>query len=298
MLVADWIEMDSLFFGDPDEGVGIAEYVGHFIEEQLYDDQDFCTEFFQSVFSVLNVRRTLGGPQYPLAFTNQEVHRDRSWEEVPALTFCLALSVLGRYSGYADWVAGDYVEQGDLFERLTANAMAAWLPEWDVTRTGWGGGEGTPLADLLDGIADMTEETIRAEAASFIGDDEKDIGVDVAAVRHFSDGRASLPVIFAQCASGRDWKSKLPSPDTSRWKQLVTLTHSPLKAFSMPFHLDDSAYAVRRSQFKGLLMDRQRLLPPSVESEWLDDHTAGALIAWLTARRDWLQSNYWLSPTT
>jgi len=116
--------------------------------------------------------------------------------------------------------------------------------------------------------------------------------MDIAAVRRFRDGRAALPVIFGQCASGRDWTAKLATPDAARWKQLLTLTHTPLKAFSMPFRLLDHDYDIRPSQYKGLLMDRLRLLPWGLESNWIERATRVAVINWLVPRREWLLTNY------
>jgi hypothetical protein len=207
------------------------------------------------------------------------------------LTFCILVSVAPYYSGYTEWVGGNYVAQGELFERLTAASFQRVLPEWEVTRTGWNGGGGVSLAQLMTQVADATDEIVRTEAPAFVGDAEKDLGVDVAAVRRFADGRAALPVMFTQCASGRDWHRKILTPDTSRWKQLVTFTHSPLKSLSLPFCLDQREYATRRSQCKGLLIDRLRLLPPGDES-WLDPETREALIEWITPRLAWLEEHF------
>ncbi len=256
-LVADWLELGVLLFDDDDEGITVHECVDYFVEEQIYRDQGFCAAFFESVFGELRTRTQLFGTDYPISIDpSLRLTCAEPWREHTALAFCLLVSTAPFYSGYTDWVGGDYVQQGALFEAITAAALGRWFPEWEVTRTGWGGGIGTPLIELLDEIAASTMETVRTEAPAFVAAAEKDLGMDIAAVRRFPDRRAALPVIFGQCASGRDWKHKLHTPDTSRWKQLLTLTHTPLKAFSLPYRLVDGDYTVRRSQCKGLLLDR------------------------------------------
>jgi hypothetical protein len=292
-VVADWLELGVLLFDEDGDGITLPECVDLFIEAQIYDSQDFCTELFESVFSELRTREQVFGDDYPMVIDPVTRLELRSpWSESPALTFCLLLSVAPHYSGYTEWVAGDYVAQGELFERLTAQAFNHVFPEWEITRTGWNGGGGVSTTELMSRIADATDEAVRAEAPGFVGVAEKDLGVDLAAVRRFSDGRASLPVIFTQCASGRDWPRKILTPDTSRWKQLITFTHSPLKSLSLPFRLNEGEYSSRRSQCKGLLMDRLRLLPRGTESSWLDASTRDDLIAWIGPRRNWLVENF------
>lgn len=293
MVVTDWLELGVLAFDGERGGVSVPECIDLFIEEQVYDSQDFCAEFFDSVFAELRTRRLNFGSQYPIEIdpTGPSLVACTDWQAAPALTFCLLLSVAPYYSGYTEWVGGNYVAQGELFEQLTAAALQRALPDWEITRTGWNGGGGVNLTELLTIMADATDEIVRTEAMSSVGAAEKDLGVDVAAVRKFPDGRASLPVVFAQCASGRDWPGKILTPDTSRWKQLVTFTHSPLKSLTLPFRLDENEYAQRRSQCKGLLMDRLRLLPPGDES-WLDAETQQALIGWLEPRLAWLRLNF------
>ena len=243
LVVADWLELSALLYDFDDEGVTIHECVSYFLEQQVYDSQEFCNAFFEFVFSEIRARRQILQSQYPITVDENQRLVSAPWVDTPALSFCLLLSVAPFYSGYSEWVHGNYVDQGALFERLTEAALTHWFPEWEVTRTGWCGGGGIALATLLGDMASATIEIVRTEAADVLTGAEKDLGVDIAAVRRFPDGRASLPVIFAQCASGENWITKLATPDTSRWKQLLTLTHSPLKAFSLPFRLDDRDYA-------------------------------------------------------
>jgi hypothetical protein len=294
IIVADWLELGLLVF-DPDaEGMSIPDCVDLMVEGHIYESQDFCREFFDSVFGELRERQSNFGNDYPLTFASGGLRliATGSWRDSAALTFCLLLSALPNYSGYSEWVAGHYVEQGELFERVSAAAFAQLFPEWDVMRTGWNGGDGVVTLDsLMTSVADATDEVVRTEAAAFVGVAEKDLGVDVAAVRRFTDRRASLPTMFAQCASGRDWPKKLATPDTSRWKQLVTFTHSPLKSLALPFRLTDDEYRQRRSQCKGLLMDRFRLLPQGDES-WLEAGVRDALVAWIEPRIEWLNEHY------
>ena len=292
-VVADWIEALVLFFEEQGgDGISVPDCVDYLIEEQIYDDQDYCTEFIGSVFAEIRFRASTCD-RYPIVIDdNRTVRSVAEWREHPALAFCIVVSLLPFYSGYSTWVDGDYNEQGLLFEKITEAALRSWFPQWEVFRTGWAARDGTSIADLLNLIAERTVEVVRSEAPSILTGDEKDLGMDIAAVRTFPDGRPSLPVIFGQCASGRNWPDKLPTPDASRWKQFLTLTHTPLRAFSLPFRLLGPDYESRRSQFKGLLMDRSRLIPGEGEDSWLDDDTRVEIAAFVDERLVWLADTY------
>jgi hypothetical protein len=289
MLAADWLEAGVLVFDPYDEGLTQPEVVDYLIEQHIYEDQDHCAEFVESIFAEIRARMRCGGGGYPVSI---DTYGRLLGNDAVALSFCLLLSILSHYSGYTTWVAGNYVEQGELFELLTEESMAHTLPGWEVRRTGWGGGQVTSLPDLLNIVAEITRESVAADAPQFIGDDEKDFGLDIAAVRPFGDGRPALLVIFGQCASGENWTEKFHAPNTSRWKDLLTLTHTPLRAISFPFRLDERAYTTRRSQYQGLVMDRLRLLPPEPESVWLSDDLRSRIEDWTNERADWLRARY------
>lgn len=293
IVIADWLELAVLMFDEDAEGITRAECVALFVKEGIYDSQDFCAEFFESVFSELRTRQRIFGLDYPIRLDEAgRLAAEGDWTETPGLAFCLLVSTAPYYSGYSKWVGGNYVAQGELFERLTTEALMRTFPQWNVSRTGWNGGGGVTIMELVGRVAGATDEVVRAEAEQSVGEREKDLGVDVAAVRRFGDDRASLPVIFTQCASGRDWHRKILTPDTSRWRQLVTFTHSPLKALSLPFRIGEFEYRSRRSQCKGLLMDRLRLLPTGAEASWVGGDTRRDLVEWLARRREWLIDHF------
>lgn len=293
ILAADWLELSVLLFGASNEGITQPEIVDYLIEEQIYDDQDFCSEFVQSAYGEIRGRIDRYGGDYPIAV--DETGRmlcQWPWTQSLALTFCLTLSIAPSYSGYSAWVGGHYEEQGELFEYVTLSAMQFWFAGWDIRRTGWSGGTGVALVDFIDSVADQLIESVHEASYSCVANEEKDLGLDLAAVLPFPDGRAAVPAIFGQCASGRNWSDKLQTPDASRWRDLLTLTHTPLRAFSFPFVLNSRDYETRRSQFKGVLMDRIRLLPSGLDAEWLDDSIADRISRWIVARRDWMLAHY------
>lgn len=289
MLAADWLEASVLSFDPYTEGLTRPEVVDYLIEQHIYEDQDHCAEFVESIFAEIRARMRCGNGRYPVSIDN---YGRLLGSDAVALSFCLFLSILPYYSGYTAWVDGDYAEQGELFELLTEEAMAHSLPGWEVKRTGWSGGYGTSLTDLLDDIAEITRESVTVEAPEFVGAEEKDLGLDIAAVRPFGDGRPALPVIFGQCASGENWPKKLHTPNASRWKRLLTFTHTPLRAFSFPFRLNEDDYPKRRSQYQGLVMDRLRLLPPEPESVWLSDSLRSRIEVWTETRAGWLREHH------
>jgi len=148
-VATDWLELLVLTSAEPWSAHNISDILA---EGDVYRDQGFAAEFVESMWAEVRRRAASMEAGYPLAV---EPDRVSPIEGVPhaALLFCLLLSVGPHYSGWSTQFGGDYTEQGDLFERLVADALKHWLPSWDIVRTGWGDGNQIPLEGLVDTVA-------------------------------------------------------------------------------------------------------------------------------------------------
>jgi len=291
-VATDWLELVSLLTPG---GWSIPDIVDVLIEGGIYVDQDFASEFVESMIAEVRRRVSTMAGSHPLMIDPSSRVVAIEGRPFTGLLFCLLLSVGNSYSGWSDQFNNNYVQQGTLFERLTVDALRASFPGWEVLPTGWGDGQQIPLPDLVNALAEATREDVIPGWQNWVAAQGKDVGLDVAVVRRFADGAGGLPVMMWQCASGANWKSKLSSPDTKAWNRLVTLTHTPLRGLTTPVAIPLEEVKARRNTSHGVLLDRYRLLPPSSEADWLAATTKDDVDVWNAARCTWLVTHYPLS---
>ena len=64
--------------------------------------------------------------------------------------FCMALSYSNWYPKWARQFGQDYNEQGELFEKLTKEAMEKFFPDWVIHRTGWSRTQAIRLNEVVE----------------------------------------------------------------------------------------------------------------------------------------------------
>ncbi len=262
------------------------------MEADVYREQSFASEFVESIGAELRRRCARLGTGYPIDLLPTGAFRATPGAPSEALRFCLLLSVGTRYSDWSKQFDSDYSEQGELFERVVADALQFWFPSWNVVRTGWGDGNQLALEDLVSEVAQVTCEDVIEGWEDYVRAQAKDLGLDVAVVRSFGDSFGGVPAMMFQCASGEDWPTKLSTPDTKAWNRVISLTHTPLRGFSTPVVIPLDEVRSRRNQAHGVLLDRYRLLPPVPELDWLEDATGRSIAEWSNARTEWLQQRF------
>lgn len=90
----------------------------------------------------------------------------------------------------------------------------------------------------------------------------KDVGVDLLIWRHFSDRRANTLVLVGQCASGRDWPSKLATPAIRKLEDCLSETRNGawVNCFCTPFHIAEKNWRDSARAHDGVICDRIRLV--------------------------------------
>jgi len=284
VLLCDWIEASAVLC----EGeLSRAAVLDNLITEKIYDDQTFCSQRLEDVWSELRRRHLCLGHGSPVVFTGQTLRVAADWREIPALSFCLYLSIAPFYSTYHEQFGPDYTQQGKLFERLTVEAVSASFSGWFVQATGWSASNAVQLKDVVPVLAASIRQEV-GKLETYGTDKAHESGLDLAWFRPFPDRRGGYPVYLLQCASGRGWPKKLHTPELATWRKLIDFTHPPAKAFACPFALLEDEFVRRTNQVEGLLLDRYRLLVPGVpEGEWLSGDLKGSLVEWLEPRIEW-----------
>ena len=281
----DWVEATTLI---AEEELSPTNIVDFLIEEHLYDDEDFATEYVSYRWSDLESRLSWLGCHSPIAFRDRWMVRRLGWKEVPAHSFCLVVSFGPLNNGWDAKFGPDYTKQGELFELVTMAAMELRFTGWQFLHTGWRRDDGSKLPDVVSKIASHVKEPV-GYVEEYASDQANEAGVDLVWHLPFADQRCGAPVYLAQCASGSNWIDKVGEPNVDEWIRIVKFPTTPSKAFSLPFSLSDEDLRQQSTRTRGLLLDRYRLLAHDVsENEWVPEHVQQELIEWLEPRVEWI----------
>lgn len=281
-VLADWMEACALL-GDSQRMPG-SELVDSLIEEEIYDDQDFCWAAINDGLKEIRRRSKLSTP-FALAVSRRGIDRSiSSWREAPVHCFLLLLTLAQRYDKWVKVMPIDYNLQGELFEEVTRESLVRQFPGWVIHPTGWSKTHPTKLPELVSHLAGLLGE-IEGEVAAWADPEAKEAGLDLLCYRPFPDGHVGVPLLMLQCASG-DWKEpgKLKTPDLEIWTKLVTFASRPKKAFATHFSFRKDEFRKVSGRVDGVLLDRYRLLGNVAEGEWVSVELKTRLLDWLELR--------------
>ena len=281
-VLCDWIEGSLLLLEDdeiPDSDVHEI-----LLESGIYTGQDLAWGIVADAWSELRRRQGWIREHSPIAFVGRRIKRLRPWREVPAHSFCLALTLAKYYPKWARGFGKNYTEQGELFEQVTKSALEALLPGWRIHSTGWTRTNAKKLKDVVDEVWGHLREPSIDDLSLLAGEEANEAGLDILCYRPFPDERTGIPVFLLQCASGAHWEDKVRTPPLSLWTKIVRFS-SPRKAFAIPFALLDREFSNKSVLVEGMLMDRYRLLSAALhDPDWVPPQLRARLVNWLTPR--------------
>lgn len=281
-VLADWMEACALFHDDG--RLPASAVVDYLMEEEIYDEQDFCWEAVDEGLREIRRRSKLSIP-FPLIVSDRRIDRSvASWRDVPVHCFLLLLSLAQRYDNWTEVMPIDYNLQGELFEEVTRESLASQLPDWVIRSTGWSRTKPTKLAELVSDIAGWLGE-LQGEVREWTDPDAKEAGLDLLCYRPFPDGHVGIPLLMLQCASG-DWKEpgKVKTPDIDIWTKIVIFASTPKRAFATHFSFLKIQFRKVSAKVDGVLLDRYRILSPQAEAKWVSAQLRERLLEWLDAR--------------
>lgn len=274
-VLADWIEGSALF---EESRVSKTDVLDILSEEGVYSDMDLARAFISDVWKELKYRIKHGRIN-ALNIDANGIEQTDSWENFPAYSFCLALSLREWYS----CTDNSYIEQGELFERLTECSLTA--RGWRLLRTGWSSTNQNNLVELVQKISLHLGHPVGYDVEQRASPKAKDAGLDLVCDQPFLDSRGGSPLYFFQCASGAHWKKKTMTPDLRFWEKLIDFSNSPIRGFAIPYVLSPKDFRYVSNSINGMLLDRLRLfgLPDGVDN-WINPELKSDLKAWLTPR--------------
>ena len=284
-LFLDWLEATSVFL---EKELSQTDVVNHLVQEQLVENQDFASKFVLSAWTGLQRRLSWLGSYSPIVFKDRWMVRRLDWQDVPAYSYCLVVSLGSKYNDWHAKFGPNYTEQGRLFESITKAAMEAQFSGWRFLETGWSRDNTSNLAAVIDDLISKIDER-KGNPGDYLDLNAKDAGVDLVWHLRFADSRGGAPIYLAQCASGKNWREKVNEPNIKEWTKIVDFAVPPSKAFALPFSLSDRELRRQSNRAGGLLVDRYRLLAQKVsEEDWIPSLLRSELIDWLDPRIDWI----------
>lgn len=283
-VLCDWIE-GSILFDENKNAFSVMDVADVLVDSGIYDDQDFAMQIVGDAWWELERRLDRITSMKPFSITYPRVEpRIDSWEDVPAYSFCILLSLGRCYQNWEECVAGgNYGAQGEIFELLTQESLEKQFSDWQVERTGWSRTQPASLRDVVNQVAAWLGKTARDHVNP--NSKEKDAGLDLLCYRPFPDNRDGFPVYLMQCASGKHWSEKINEPNINRWKWLIEFVNSPQRAFAIPFALSDDDFRECCVLIQGLFLDRCRLLAAARYCEqWESSALKDRILKWAQPR--------------
>lgn len=269
LLLADWLELVALSSGDLNSSAGDLRNA-----LQLAGFGKAAERFSLDALLEIEDRSRSTGLAYPFTTDNPSVIQAKgSLSDYTPYIFCLCLSYFGWKSTKSE------VNPWYVFEDLAASAARSYVQGNAFqfgARMGYKRGQAKPFKQALVELCQELGEGGFRQQRTF---NKKDDRVDLVAWRDFSDKRRSKLVIFGQCASGRNWKDKLPSlqPDVF-WDQWMSEGKvSPLiRSFYIPFRVPSEEWDIH-ARSGGILFDRCRIAALAHGADWYDP---SAVLAW------------------
>ena len=150
-MCCDWLEASVLFTGEDVTGSDVVDLLR---EGEIYAEQSFAWELVNDAFANIRERGRLMGDGYPIDVQHSTRLVGRGdWREYVAYSFWLTLSLTHAYADWAQAFGTDFTQQGELFERLTAESVSKSLVGWTVHPTGWTRSTPKRLAAIVSEIA-------------------------------------------------------------------------------------------------------------------------------------------------
>lgn len=208
------------------------------------DEQDLG--FIDSVWDEIENREKLYGKNPPFNVEDNVIRCNlATWKFQPHYCMCLIFSLEGNPC------VKDYTTaaSGTLFEGIIKKATTKFF-------NGIAYVYGYPNEKLKD-------FSNRIDTIDYVADlhsDIKDAGMDVLGIGPFNDGRKNDLSIIVQCATGRNWKSKIDDVNIDFWfgGKFLKFPLKPVKGFAIPRIMKPTDIEKESLRF-GLLIDRTRI---------------------------------------
>lgn len=261
-LVEEDVDEPLTDLGDPEDGDDVEPVLGP-AERAPAALADRRAVLADDVFRHLSYRSAAFGAAYPFTVSSRRSTLVRLENMTPRrkryafLLYCSSLAYLTK---------GAQSQITRSFERLSADAMRAWLPTgaqvhpWGTSAIS-GRYRGNKWAKLTKLAEDLHEQLV-LEQQDFASTDVGDSGADVVAWLPFDDANDSVVAFLAQATCKVSWQRKQHESSYDAWSRLMTFTAHPNNVLFVPFcfRTPDGGWYQRAWINKSVLVDRPRLL--------------------------------------
>ena len=255
--LADWLEANLLFYGPT---VSASDVAGALIQSQsVKEDQDHANEIVSDGWLEVERRQFWSGKPGTVDVTSGTLKAHSDWEDSPIWSFFVLLSIQRMFPKWSEAQA-DYPTQGELFERVVEEICPALFPGWCSYRTGWSPSNTKNIPAIVEELTSKLHVFGHPDLARWISPDDKDGGLDIVCYRRFDDEREALPVYFLQCASGRNWRKKVGTPDAGDWQKYMDSAVMPSTGIAAPFVVDKKQLQMSALRGQVVVLDRLRML--------------------------------------
>lgn len=291
-ILCDWVEATVLF---DEEWISKADVRDELFDEQICsknkdEDDERADSIVADVWGRLKSRQILLGPQSPIVFNGDRIERrkGKKWTDYPAYAYCMLVSYAFWHPALAKTLGGSYIQQGELFEELTKEAVSRMFPGpgWQLLPTGWTTAKPEKMSQVVKNVAEFLGDTVRdGEVKKWTSKNANEAGLDLVLLHRFSDRQGWSPLLFFQCASGGNWLDKTSEPNIEAWKGMISLSYFPQKALASPFSLLEDDHHHKLVGVGGMVVDRYRLLSDQRAGKaWISASLQRNLMSWLKPR--------------
>lgn len=257
--VADWLELVALVADDGSASASDFEQIlrreGTF-DSAGYDVAAKIEAHVITVFAELESRFRDDKGYYPFKVAGRLLSRAqvRDAKLLPYL-FCLCMS----YFDHGKNAKANGLDPRLLFEHVACLALEGYSGgSAKVFGTGRIKGVSS-FKQAVKEICDFTGEGRDCRQQNTLN--KKDDHVDLVAVKHFHDKKVGKIIFFGQCATGKDWESKLSELNpVAFWSQWIepNKVSDILRSFFVPHEIPADRWDYC-AQYGGILFDRRRL---------------------------------------
>lgn len=280
--LADWLEANILFVASD---VAKSDVVDMLIEYQICpdDQQDLAHQIAVDGWDELDRRKRWGGLPSSVSISSMRIEASDSWESTPLWSFFVLLSTLRIFP---DWARTHraYTVQGDLFERVVETICPAMLPGWTSYRTGWSPSDTKDIRTIVRELCTRLFVS-GGNLDNWLETTDNDGGLDIVCYREFQDEREALPAFFLQCASGKNWREKVETPNPFVWQKYLDSAVQPSTGIVAPFVIDE--WELRKAALVGqvVVFDRLRMLSSArAAGITLPEDLLAELLTWMRPR--------------
>jgi hypothetical protein len=281
--LCDWLEACTLF---DEQVVTKGDVVDLLMENQICPDtnQDLAHLIADEGWDEMGRRKRWGGVPDYVTLTGSRIESASTWQDDPIRAFLVLLSLLRLYP---EWAKGHQAHaiQGDLFEKVIEQICPHLLPGWTTYRAGWSPEDTKNIPDIVEALCERIYTAGAADINDWLLTAGNDGGLDLVCYRKFQDEREAMPVFFLQCASGKNWRTKIETPNPDLWQKLLNSAVRPSTGIAAPFVIEPKELKTAALIGQIVVFDRLRILSAAREGPvTLDNQFGGEVLAWMQPR--------------